>query len=231
MNHCFVWRHELPLTRAGKSSSVMEQEGYLEKRSAAFLEERVRIGKALAFHKRREAAARKHWAMDGFVKQVVLAMLKITSGCFEPCVLFLDRESRRRQWPQKSLHEILAIVHTVGETCSEEVQGIMPANAQRTAHNYVTQWRVAQWVYSANVDKGVAMPSCLIVAEFRRFLAEIDVEVLACFYFMISVCVFVIGAAIDPSTAFERQRCASMDSALAFSVWRAIWLLESQRTY
>ena len=167
------------------ASCAVKQESQLEKRQAAFDEERVRIKKALAFQKRREAAARKHWAVDGFVKQVLLAMLKITSGRFEPCVLFLYRESRRRQWPQKSVHEILAIVHTVEETCSEEVQGVAPAKAQRTAHNYVTQWRVAQWVYSANVEKGIAMPSCLIVAEFRRLLAEIDVEVIACCCFAV----------------------------------------------
>ena len=64
----------------------------LEKRRAEFLQERARIDKVVALQKRREAAARRHWAVDGFVKQVVLAILKITSGRFEPCALFLERE-------------------------------------------------------------------------------------------------------------------------------------------
>ena len=159
------------------SNRAENRTNHLEKRRAAFLEERARIDKDLALQKRREAAACKHWAVNGFVKQVVLAILKITSGRFEPCALFLERESRRRQWPEKSVHEIMEVVRTVEASFAEDIEGVAPALAQRTAHNYVTQWRVAQWVYSNNVEKGVAMPSCLIVAEFRRLLAEIDVEV------------------------------------------------------
>ena len=200
----------------------------LEKRRAEFLQERARIDKVVALQKRREAAARRHWAVDGFVKQVVLAILKITSGRFEPCALFLERESRRRKWPQKSVHEIMAVVRTVEAACAEDIEGVAPALAQRTAHNYVTQWRVAQWVYSNNVEKGVAMPSCLIVAEFRRLLAEIDVEVsLRAYLVELGVSFFVIGAAIDPRSAFERQRCASVDSALAFSISRAIRMFKT----
>ena len=148
------------------------------------------IGNAIARQKKRERAQAQQWQVNGELKHVVLAICERSGGYAEPCVPYLEKEARRRHWPDKSIDDMLNILRALANSVDDDDRASAPALAVlRTAWNFVLQWRVAVWCLSMNVERGIAVSTAAIVDEFRTRMQEIVPEVMiVCFVDWLLLC-------------------------------------------
>jgi hypothetical protein len=150
----------------------------LESRLIHLQQTRKLVASALACYKRREQATARCWHIQGVLLHAVLAIWELSGGYAEPCVPFLEAAGRRRHWPDKAMNDIMTTVREVVEIAAEDDRAsVRSSHVLRTAWEHVLQWRVAVWCLSMNVKKGIAVPTAIVVDEFRRRLRDIVIEV------------------------------------------------------
>ena len=150
----------------------------LEIRLQSISERRREVALAFAKEARQAAADARQWNVQGNAKHVVNAIWRLGDCRAEPAVPFLEMVARKNHWPENSLEGILQLVLAIVRDCdgADAEQSLAPL-VMRDAWNYVLQWRVAVWCYDANVSKGVACHTNIIIDEFKRRLQAVPVDV------------------------------------------------------
>ncbi len=124
---------------------------------------------------RARSAQQRQWRLRGEVLHVVLIVSVMAHGASEPLVPYLRGVGRRCHWPEQSDDEIGELIAAC--FVSADVQDIVDLSdegapsdpdAMRAALAIMREWRVSLWTEAHSRQRGVAVPTSTVLAEFER---------------------------------------------------------------
>ena len=124
---------------------------------------------------RLRSAQQRQWRLHGEALHVVLIVSVMAHGASEPLVPYVRGVGRRSQWPEKSDDEIGDLI--VACFVAADVQDIVDLSdecapsdpdAMRAALSILREWRVSLWTEAHNRQRGVAVPTSTVLAEFEK---------------------------------------------------------------
>ena len=137
----------------------------------------VRAQMKAAKQKRHSAArkAKKAWQLTEHVSTVALMVYVLAGYAFAPAVKYLVGEAEKKKWPAKPEDEVQDLVGNVFLCTSErdiadlcDLRNPKNPGAAKVAARVAEEWRLAAWVESLNLDRGVAPSADTVLQRWEH---------------------------------------------------------------